>query len=55
MCTPFETPDGFLLLDAAQFALGDKPALTTYGAQDTTLGNFLSEPPEQLLLRLIRA
>src|SRR3990170_4357683 len=39
-----EPPDGFLLLDSPQFALGDEPALAAYRAQDSALGHLLADP-----------
>ena len=49
------TANSLLLINAAQLAFRNKPALATNGAQDTTLGDFLAKALEQLLLGLVRA
>jgi hypothetical protein len=45
-----EPPDGFLLIDPAQLALGHKPTFSANGAQDTTLRNLFAEALQQLIL-----
>jgi len=49
------TANGFFLLNAAQFAFRDEPALATYCAQDTAFSNFFAKALEQCVLRLVRA
>jgi hypothetical protein len=47
--------DSLLLVNAAQLAFRNKPALATNGAQDATFGDFLAKSLEELLLGLVRA
>jgi hypothetical protein len=51
----FDTSNGFLLFNAAQLTLRDKPALAANGAQDTALDDLFAESFKQLILRLVGA
>jgi hypothetical protein len=44
--------NGFFLLNAAKFALGDKPSFATHRAEDAALRHFLAEAFKQLILGL---
>jgi hypothetical protein len=46
------TADGLLLLDAAQLALANMPALAAHIAQDAALRNFAAKPLEKLFISL---
>jgi hypothetical protein len=48
------TADGFLLLNAAQFAFGHMPAFAAHRAKDAALRDRLAEALEQLFLRFVR-
>jgi hypothetical protein len=49
--TAARTANGLLLFDAAQFAFGDVPALTTDSAEDARVCHALTEAAEKLFLR----
>src|SRR4030043_439905 len=54
----FLSPDaanGLFLLDPAQLAFRNEPALAAYCAQDPAFGNFLAKAFEHGVLRLVRA
>ena len=46
--------DSLLLVNAAQLAFRNKPALATNGAQDTALGDLLAKTLEEQLLKRFR-
>jgi len=48
-----DAPDCFLLIDAPELALGDKPPLAPDRAENAALGYLFSEALKQLVLRLI--
>lgn len=48
-------PDGLLLLNTAQLALGNEPALAADSGKHTTLDHLFAEPLEQLILRFVGA
>ncbi len=50
-----DAADRLLLLDTAQLALGNKPALAADSAEDATLHNLFTEALQQLILRFVRA
>jgi hypothetical protein len=45
--------NSLFLLNPAQLALGNKPALAANRAQDAALGNLLAKALQQLILGLI--
>jgi hypothetical protein len=47
--------DGLLLLNPAQLALRNKPALAADGAQDTALYDLFAEALQELVLRFVGA
>jgi hypothetical protein len=47
--------NSLFLLNTAQFALGNVPALAANRAQNAALGDLLAKTLEQLVLRLIRS
>ncbi len=54
----FLSPDaanGLFLLNPAQLAFRDEPALAANCAQDTAFGNLFAKALEQRVLRLVRA
>ena len=52
--SPFGPADALSLRYPALFAFGDKPSSSAHFAQDTPLGHFPAETPEQALLRFSR-
>ena len=51
----FDSSDSLLLLDTAQLALGNKPALAADRAEHAALNNLFAEALQKLFLRLIGA
>jgi hypothetical protein len=52
---PFAPANRFFPLDAAEFALGNKPSLSPDSAQDTAAGDFFPKALHHLFLRFIRS